>query len=358
MKSRFIITSILMIILFTLSACGKKAKAPLEKKDERPVVIVEELVLRDLDEYVSVSGKLEGITDITMSSEASGRILQLYKKLGDSVAKGERIGLVENEALKLRLEQAEAALVSAQSSFDNAQKNLNYAETAWQRKLISQAEYNSAMAAFKGAKAGLDGARAGVESASQAVRGSYLSAPEAGVISNLMVAAGQYIAPGTPVASITNASRLILKTGVGETQIGKIKKGQPVELSYPGLTESFKGTVRGFGIRPVLNGNTYPVEIETSGGGKLLPGMVVSARILSTRYKDLLYTPITNVVSEFGKNYIYIVDAASRAQKMEITLGRVIGENVEVLSGLQAGDRIVTSGADNLESGDAVQIRS
>ncbi len=160
------------------------------------------------------------------------------------------------------------------------------------------------------------------------------------------------------MASITNASRLILKTGVGETQIGKIKKGQAVELSYPGMAESFKGTVRGFGIRPALNSSTYPIEIETSGGGKLLPGMVVSARILSTRYKDLLYTPITNVVNEFGKNYVYVVDAASRAQKMEVTLGRVIGENVEVLGGLQAGDKIVTSGADNLESGSPVQIRS
>ncbi|MBP7194310.1 MAG: efflux RND transporter periplasmic adaptor subunit [Candidatus Cloacimonetes bacterium] len=357
MKPRYIVISVIMVLLLALSACGKKAKAPTDKQDERPVVIVEELALRDLDEYVSVSGKLEGITDITMSSEASGRILQLYKKLGDRVAKGERIGQVENDALRLRLEQAEAALVSAQSSFDNAQKNLSYAETAWQRKLISQAEYNSAMAAFKGAKAGLDGAKAGVESASQAVRGSYLSAPEAGVISNLLVAAGQYIAPGTPVASITNASRLILKTGVGESQISKIKQGQAVELSYPGMEESFKGQVRGFGIRPVQSGNTYPIEIETSGGGKLLPGMVVSARILSTRYKDLLYTPITNVVNEFGKNYVYIVDAATRAQKMEVTLGRVIGENVEILSGLQAGDKVVTSGADNLESGTPVQIR-
>jgi len=357
MKSRYIIASILMIVLLALSACGRKAPVTDEKKDERPVVIVEELILRDLDEYVQVSGKLEGITDLTMSSEASGRILQLYKKLGDPVAKGERIGLVENEELKLRFDQAEAGLVSAQSSYENAEKNLKYAETAWERKLISQAEYNSAMAAFKGAKAGLDGAKAGVESASVALRGSYLSAPEAGVISNLLVSAGQYIAPGTPVASITNASRLILKTGVGETQIGKIKKGQSVELSYPGTPDSFKGTVRGFGIRPAMNSSAYPIEIETSGGGKLLPGMVVTARILSTRYKDLLYTPITNVVNEFGKNYLFIVDAAGKAQKLEVTLGRVIGENVELLSGVQAGDRIVTSGADNIEAGAAVQIR-
>lgn len=348
----------IMILLLGLSACGKKGGKPnAMDNDNRPVVMVTELALAPLDEYITVSGKLEGITDVTMSSEAGGRVLQLYKKLGDSVSKGERIGLVENDVLKLRLEQAEAALLSAQASFDNAQKNLNYAQTAHDRKLISEVEYNSALSAFKGAKAGLDGARAGQEAASQAVRNSYLIAAESGMISNLFVTSGQFINPGTPIATITNASTLILKTGVGETQISKLKKGQPVELKHPDMVNTFSGRVRGFGIKPMPNTSTYPVEIETSGAGGLLPGMVVQAKILSNRYPDMLYVPIANLIKEYGRNYVFVIGEGNKARKVEIGLGRTVGEFVEIISGLNTGDKMVSTGYENLEDSTVVQVR-
>lgn len=94
------------LLLLALSACGKgKGPAPKMKEDTQPVT-VEELALRELDEYITVSGKLEGITNITMSSEAAGRVVQLYKKLGDTVRKGERIGRLDNDVYQYRLDQA------------------------------------------------------------------------------------------------------------------------------------------------------------------------------------------------------------------------------------------------------------
>jgi membrane fusion protein, multidrug efflux system len=349
--------TILLIVTLAIFGCGKKADPKTMAKDDKLAVMVEELSLRPIDEYITVSGKLEGITDITMSSETAGRVLALYKKLGDRVGKGERIGMVENSAMQIRLEQAESAILSAQAAFENAQKNLNYAQESYNRKLISEAEYNSAVSAFKGAKAGLEGARAGKESARQAVDSSYLSAPASGIISNMSVAVGQFINMGVPLLSITDASTLILKTGVGESLIGKIKTGQAVIVSYPGLSETFSAKVRGFGIRPAMGSSAYPIEIQIPGTSKLLPGMVVKAKILSNRFEDLLYTPITNIMKEFGKNYIFVIDANNKAVKKEIQLGRIIGENVEILSGAEVGDRIVTSGIDNLEDGSIVQVR-
>lgn len=355
MQNRIIILVLATMLL--LSACGKKNNKPAKQNiDDAQAVMVEELGLRPLDEYISVSGKLEGITDITMSSETQGRILQLYKRLGDSVAKGERIGRVENDIMQIRLDQAEAALLSAETSLENARKNLSYAEATKAKNLISEAEYNTALAAFKGAKAGFDGAKAAKEQAVLSLGNSYLKAPEAGIISNLMVASGQYINPGQAIATITDASILILKTGVGESQIVKLKKGQAAELKYVGSDKTFSGTIRGFGNRPLTNTATYPVEIQVNQKGILMPGMVVSARILTTRYKDLLYTPITNIVKEFDKNYVYVV-SGDKAEKREVSLGRVIGENVELVSGAVVGEMIVNTGSENLADGSLVTIR-
>ncbi|MDD2230959.1 MAG: efflux RND transporter periplasmic adaptor subunit, partial [Candidatus Cloacimonetes bacterium] len=223
--------------------------------------------------------------------------------------------------------------------------------------LISEAEYNTALSAFKGAKAAFYGAKAAKEQARLALANSYLVAPEGGVISNLMVASGQYINPGQAIATITDASTLILKTGVGESNIGKLKKGQAVELSYKGIEQTFSGQIRGFGIRPLVNTATYPVEIQINQARNLLPGMVLSAKILTNRYNNLLYTSITNIVKEFDNNYVFVIGQDNKAQKREVSLGRIIGENVELLSGVDAGESIVTTGSENLEDGNLVTIK-
>lgn len=353
-----IISSVLIVLI---SACGKEDNnAPVRgaRSDGSQVVMVEELSLRNIDEYVNVSGRLEGITDIVMSAESSGRILELYKKLGDYVNKGDRIGKLENEVLKIRLEQAEASFTSAESSLENAQNSLDYAVSAKERELISQAEYNTANAAFKAAKALFDGAKASLESARIAYNNSYLMAPESGRISQLNVSLGQFINMGAPVASITDGSTLILKTGVGESQISRIKVGQNAVVSHTGKT--YPAKVQGFGIRPLATSANYPVELTMHGTKGLLPGMVVSAKIKTNTYKDMLYTSITNVVKEFDRNYVYVVSKNQEktvANQRDVQLGRSISEFVEIVSGVEAGEQIVVSGGENLEDGSVVRIR-
>lgn len=350
-----------LVIAALLGACSKrddKPGGPMKRDDGSQAVMVEELTLRDIDEHVNVSGKLEGITDVSMSSEASGRILELYKKLGDYVNKGERIGKLDNEVLKIRLDQAEAAFLAAESALDNAQKNMNYATMSRERNLISDAEFNTANSAFKAAKAAFDGAKAGMESARNAYSNSYLMAPEQGRISQLNVSLGQYVNMGMPIASITDASTLILKTGVGESQISKLKAGQSATVTHMG--KSYTATVRGFGIRPLPGSANYPVELTMHGSSGLMPGMVVSVRIRTNTFRNILYTSITNIQKEFDRNFVYVVQKdgdKTIAMQRDVVLGRSISEYVEILGGLEPGEIIVISGSENLEDGSLIKIR-
>jgi len=354
---------VLAVIALSISACGKQeaeqTKPGAGRSDDRQAVMVETLSLRDIDEYVSVSGKLEGITDIVMNSESSGRVMELYKKLGDKVEQGERIGRLENDVSRIRVDQAEAAFMAAESSMQNADRNLDYAESAKAQNLISEAEYNTALSAFKGAKAAYDGANAALESARLAYNNSYLVAPAAGKISYLHVAVGQLVSPGMPIASITDASTLILKSGVGESQISKLRTGLPVVVDFRG--KSYSGKVRGFGIRPISGSANYPLEIEINSSKDLLPGMVVKARIKTNTYRNMLYTPLTNVAKEFDNNYLWVLNSRDNqkisATRQEVSLGRTIGQYVELLSGAAVGDTIVVSGSENLEDGSLVKIR-
>lgn len=355
MKKRYILI-ILLIAILALSACKRGKGANPKADDDAQPVTVELLSLRSLDDFITVHGKLEGISNVTMSSEASGRVLQVYKKLGDHVSRGERIGKMENDAYQYRLDQARAGLASAQAAFDTAQRNKNYVEESRAKNLISQAEYNNALSAYEGAKAQLDGAKAGVEAARGGVDGSYFTAPESGTISNLFIATGQFIAPGQPVVTITNASRLVLKTGVGESQISKIRQGQKVLVSYPGK-EPISAVVSGYGISPLPGSASYPLDIELANPSGLLPGMVVTAKILTDSYADQLYSTLTHFKAEFGKYYAYVVDKKNVARKREVKLGKIIGEFAIIENGLEPGERIVTSGAENLEDNTKVLVR-
>jgi len=349
-------------LFLLLAACGREASpagTPGGRRVEEQAVLVTRLERTDVDEHVRVSGRLEGITDITMSSESSGRVLALFKKLGDDVQMGERIGHVENEVLESRLISAQAAEVSAQQNYVIASDNYEYALAASDRGLISSAEFKAADSAYRAAEAALNSARANASAAGLAYESSYLIAPVSGKISQLYVSPGQYLGMGSPVAAITDSQILILKSGVGESQIGKIKTGQNATVLHSG--KSYPAKVRGYGIRPMPATASYPVELELRGNSGLLPGMVVSARIKTNTYRNLLVTPITNIVREFDQDYVFVVveneEGIQVVERREVSLGRSISENVEILSGVEAGDLIVSSGSENLEDGSAVKIR-
>lgn len=346
-------------IMMVLTAC-KKEKPLADKKpvdDDKQPVMIEVLEPRTLQEFITVSGKLEGGTDITMLSETSGRIMQMYKKLGDKVTQGERIGMVDNDVYRIRFEQAEAAKLSAEAAFETAQLNLNTSDALFKKKSISQVEYNTALTAFKGAKANLDGAKAGWESARRAYDNSYLVAPEAGVITNLMVSQGQFINNGTPIATIVDDKVLLIKTGVGESQIGKIRQGQSADIKHNDMDKPVKGFVKAFGIRPLANTANYPLEIQVSNKTGLMPGMVVTAKILSGTFQNQLYTSVNNVINEYDHAYLYVVNDKDIALRKEVKLGRIVGENIIILSGVEVGERIVISGMENIEDNTPVQIR-
>ncbi len=360
-KSSYIITFIITMLLLTGMASCKRKSVPgtgSAGPDELPIVMVEELAAQDLNEYINVSGKLEGSGDIIMVSETTGRLLKLYKKLGDRISKGERLGMTDNEILRLQVEQAEAAKLSAESALENARLNLTASENLYQRQSISEAEYNGAVTAFKAAKAAADGARAGLEAARRNYDNSFLTAPVSGVISKLMAVENQYLTMGTQIAYITDNQNLVIKTGVGESQVTRLNHNQPVEITVPGNDKTVKGVISGIGSRPLPGAANYSLEIRLLSSAGLQPGMVASARILSGVYKNQLYTSINNISEQYDRKYIYTVNADNQVVRKEIQTGRVIGENVIILSGAEPGDRIVTTGAENLEDGVTVQVRS
>ena len=354
---------IIILILLTglaIMSCGRRGGVPGRQSSQEVIpVIVEEIKKQDVNEFVKIIGTLEGITDITLSSETNGKIIELNKSLGDWVNRGESIGRIDNSEYKNNVEQATANLLAAQASFETAEMNLKTSEELYKESSISKNEFLQAEVALKSSKAKLEGAKAGLKMAEKALENSHFTSPVSGYIAEMFIEVGEMIAVGQPACSIVDSKKLIIKTGVGESDILQIKKGDCVQLTVQNLNRACRGTITGIGIKPSAQTANYPIEIELDNpDGKLYPGMVVKGYILNTTYKDVIYTSLNNIKERYDENLVYIVDEDNKAKEVVVEFEKKINEGVIINKGLNTGDKLVVEGIESLNEGTPVEIKN
>lgn len=292
-----------------------------------------------------------------MISETSGKIVSINKKLGDWINAGESLGRIDNSDYLNQFHQAEANFLAAESAFETATIQMQVSESLYNNRKISETEFLQAKSSFKSAEAMLKGSSAAVESSRKAMQNSQFTAPVSGYISELNLKNGEYISMGKVVANIVNNKRLIIKSGVGESDISFVEKGNDVSIMYN--DHEYLAYVVGIGIKPVTGGNNYPVEIEFENTDmKLLPGMIVTGNIHTGTYRDVIYTSIENLREKYDQDFVYVVNSENRAELRIIEIGEKIANNVIITSGLNPGDKLVIDGIDSISNGSLVEVKT
>ncbi len=353
------------IVLILLVGCGKPGGRSrggnMQGKQDtvlKSPVLVNEVKKQDLKEYVTVSGTLSGIIDVTMMSETSGTILEIYKSLGDYVEKGEEIALLDNDHIRIQYEQAQASFLASEASLATANASFNSSEQLFKDGSISKMEYDNAVASLKQAQAGLAGAEANLEASKLSFEKSRLTAPVSGYIASTELEIGNNVTQGTKLLTIVDYTKLKLKTGVNESELFSIKKGQAVTVKSELANQMLKGKITGIGMKPLTNSSTYPIEIEANNPkGNFAPGMVVVGEILSKTYRKQIYTSLNHILDDYGKKFVYVINSEDKAEKRIVELGSIIDEYVIIKSGLAEGDRLVTEGMEMLNEGAPVEIK-
>lgn len=354
---------IIMVVLpLVLTSCMRgKGRASFKgagEKTEKPIIVmVQDMQLRNLDKYIRVTGKLEGINDVDLSSEVSGKVVEIHKNLGDWVNKGEAIGRIDNSDSKNQLAQANAQLMAAEAGLEMAALSLTASTRLYDEDKISENEYLQAKSSQKSAQASYNGALASSESMRKMFENSQFTAPVSGYIAELNLEVGEMVTQGKIVAGIVNTKQVNIKTGVSGSDISYVKKGNSVKVDVNG--EEHEGVVTGVGIRPETGGNNYPVEIRVENKDKkLYPGMVVECQIFSNTFENVLYTSIENLREKYDQTFGYVINSENRSEPTIVVLGEKVGNNVIIKSGLEAGDKLVIDGIDSLSDGSLVDARN
>jgi len=362
MKTNIKIGIITIIALMLLVSCGRpntnsKNNFGSKVKEAAIIVMVQEMQPLDLEKYVKVTGKLDGITDVNLMSETNGKVLEIFKKLGDWVNKGDAIGRIDNADAANQLKQAEASLLAGEAFLETATISFQASQKLYDKDMVSESELLQSKSTLKNAQAGYDGLMASLEMARKNFENSEFTAPVSGFIAELNLEIGEMVSTGKQVAGIVNSKKLMLKTGISETDIPYVKNGDVVMITYN--DEEYEGNVTGVGIRPKTGGNNYPVEIVLSNKNmELFPGMVVEGQIFSTTFEDVLYTSIENLREKYDQTFVYVINDENRAEIRTITLGEKVTNNVIIASGLKVGDKLVIDGIDSLTENALVETRS
>ena len=352
---------LILVLAISLISCmeNKKPKKPMndKSKEKEVIVMVQEMKLQNLDKYVNIIGKLEGITDVDFSSETNGKVIEIYKNLGDWVNKGESIGRVDNADAKNMLLQAQAALLAAEANLETANMSMKASNKLYEENTISEKEFLQAKSSLKNAQAGYNGALASSESARKNLENSQFTAPVSGYIAELKLEVGEMVNPGMKIVGIVNSKKLKVKAGISESDISFVQKNDPVKVIYK--NKEYAGKISGVGIRPTTGGNNYPVEIVLNNpNNELYPGMVIEGRIFSQTYENILYTSIENLREKYDKKFVYIINSENRAEIKIVTLGEKVENNIIITSGLKVGDKLVIDGIDSLSDGTLVDART
>jgi HlyD family secretion protein len=404
MFRKFAVTAALAV----LAGCGKDDKKD-EKAAEAPTtVMVETAVFGAIDHVVTADAVLYPINQANVTSKISAPVKRVLVNRGDHVRAGQVIAELESADLSAsanesrnQYEQAQASyqtltgatvpedktkaqadVQSAQQTFDAARKLYDnrvalQKEGALAQKLVDDAKVAMVQAqsqvetsrrhlealnqvsqreAIRGAEAQVNAAKAHFDNAAIQVGYAQVRSPISGIIADRAVYPGEMPASGSPLMAIVDISKIVARTNVPVKEASAIKVGRPARIAGPDGDLPGVVTV----VSPSVDPSTTTVEVWVQAenpGERLKPGGTAHVTIIAETIQNTMIVPATALLnSDDGTPKVMVITPDNVAHERRVSVGVRQGDRVQIVSGLQTGEQVVTSGGLGLEDKAKVKI--
>jgi RND family efflux transporter MFP subunit len=373
---------LLPVPLLLLASCGSEPARRTAQSQAAPVA-VQVTAVSTVDWHASyeATGTVRARTTATISSKVMGYVQQVSAQVGDHVAEGQPLITLDPRDLDAAQRQAEAgraavesgipelenAVAAAKANLDLAQSTFKRMEELAAKKSISSQEFDEASARLKAAQANYDMARSRrtqlnsrMAQAEQEIRTAgimrdyaKLSAPFSGVVISRTVEPGNLAAPGAPLLTIERDGLYRLEASVDESKLASVRVGEAVEA----VIEDRKVSARVSEIVPSVDAasRTYTVKLDLPAMPQLRTGMFGRASF-PLAAQPVVVAPLAALISNGQLESVYVVENGVAHTRL-VSTGRRSGDMVEILSGLNAGEKVVRLLAPGLQDGARVEVR-
>lgn len=345
----YIIVAALLIGWGAYTIVGNKEKqkqevAEVAKQVDKVNVNVITATRENINTDYSANGTFIPKQETNQAADISGRVVSVYVREGSRVGAGQVLASIKRDAIEVDVTQA-------QNNLQNAIIDNQRYENAYKTGGVTKQQLDNSRLQLKNAQAALR---------SQGVRmnDTKVRAGISGTINKRMVEPGAVVSPGTPLFEIVNINSLKLAVLVDESQVGRIQIGQQVDINVNVLPdETFTGRISFIAPKSDASLN-FPVEVEVANNGQLKAGMYATA-LFKTNYgaenQNMLTVPAEAFVNGVSSGQLFIVQNGV-AKLVKVQTGKVYGNKVQIISGLNGGEQVITSGQINLENGSKINI--
>jgi membrane fusion protein, multidrug efflux system len=327
-----------------ISALEKElGKSDTTKKEKVIAIAVETVSPTAFNNYIELQGSVVADEQVFITGRVPGSVSKVYIKVGDRVRAGQVVAEIDDDMVVQQMGEV-------QKRWELANEVYLKQDALWKQNIGSEIQLLSA----KNNKEALDKTLATIQRSRELYQ---VKSPIDGVVDECMVKVGQAAAPGIPMATVVNFSKLKVKVDAPETYAGKIRQGNSVVVLFPDLKKEVSSKISYIGAAVNPANRTFKVEIPIRANeAGLLPNMATTVRVINYSNGNAIAVPINLIQKDLSNTDFILVESAGRAKKMPVKVGQMYGEKAEILSGLKTGDRIITVGFQDLNEGDAVKI--
>lgn len=356
MKKKSIVRALITIVVLAgaFALVGAVLNSNKKKNEEKTAIVaqadgsvavrVSEVKKQPLQLDYTANGNFIPVQQLNFSAENSGRVITVLADEGSRVRKGQTLAIIKADQLNVDLDNAQAGYKLAQADKERY-------ENAFKTGGVTQQQLDQARLSLTNAEAKLAQARIKVGD-------TYVRSSINGIVNKRFIEPGAVVSPGTQLFELVDVSRLKLQTTVSEGQVAQLKEGDKVNIRVSVFPDrAFDGKVT-FIAPKADNSLNFPIEIELiSNPGQLVKaGMYGTAIFSFPSQAPVVVIPRSSFVGSVSSNEVFVITKDSTASLRKVIAGRVLGDQVEVLQGLNEGEAVITSGQINLTEGIKVSV--
>ncbi len=355
--NRLFTVAVLLSSFGVLSACSGERQPSAEAPQILRNVSLIDVQKKNVPDVLQAVGTVRAVQTSVLAAQMMGNVTEIRVHEGDRVQRGQVLAVIDESQPRAALDRAIAAnsasqqqLAAAETDLALAESTLKRFQTLYDRKSVSPQEFDEVKARQQAALARRDMARADQAQAKAALAQaqtmlSYttIRAPFDGVVTEKKIDSGVLASPGMPLLTVEDVKRYRLEASVNESDLAHVRMGQAVPVLVDALSDTeLKGKVVEVVPAADPGSRSFLVKVELPVDSRLRSGLFGHAEFARGQRESVL-VPRTAIVERGQLQGVFVVDQNKMAALHYVTLGRPIKDEIEVLAGLQDGDRLVAS---------------
>ena len=344
---------LLAALILVLRGASNRSHAPVAAAAAQAVT-TKTLETLQIARGVTANGTVYAWQEIVVGPEVGGyRVAAVNVEVGDHVRKGQELVQLAEDMLAADVASKRANLEQAQASLENAESAYRRAHSLSGSGALSQSDVDKLRAEELAARARVEVSKAELQASDLRLRHTHVTAPDDGVISARSVNVGQVAQAGSEMLRLLRKGRVEWRAEIPESRIREIRVGQNVQLTTADGAQ-LDGKVRA--IAPTIESSTRAglVYVDIPSGAAR-PGMFARGEILLGQTSASM-TPLSSVVTQDGYTYVFVVNEQQMVVRRRVETGAVHDNQIEIVAGVEPGERIVDKGAGFLKDGDHVRV--